>query len=104
MFSIKVINIVAKIPAGKLMTYALVAQKAGSPKAYRAVGNILNRNFREQEWQLPVIKGTSIPCHRVVRSDGHLGGYAKGLKEKQKILESEGHVVDKNRIKLLNLA
>ena len=102
-FTIKVLNIVAKIPSGKLMTYAGVAKKAGSPRAYRAVGSILNRNYREREWQLPVIKGATIPCHRVVRSDGHIGEYAKGAKEKEKLLEAEGHVIDKHRIKLLNL-
>lgn len=85
------------------MTYSSVAKKAGSPRAYRAVGSILNRNYREQEWQLPVIKGKTIPCHRVVRSDGHIGEYAKGMKEKEKLLETEGHVVDKHKIKLLDL-
>lgn len=102
-FTIKVINIVAKIPSGKLMTYSGVAKKAGSPRAYRAVGNILNRNYREQEWQLPVIKGIPIPCHRVVRSDGHIGNYAKGQKAKEELLEKEGHVVDEHKIKLMNL-
>lgn len=102
-FTIKVLNTVSKIPSGKLMTYASVAKKAGSPRAYRAVGSILNRNYREMEWQLPVIRGKVIPCHRVVRSDGHIGEYAKGAKAKEKLLESEGHVVDNNKIKLLNL-
>lgn len=102
-FTIKVINVVAQIPRGKLMTYAQVAKKAGSARAYRAVGSILNRNYREREWQLPVIKGSEIPCHRVVRSDGHIGQYAKGMKEKEKLLEAEGHVVDKGKIKLMNL-
>ena len=85
------------------MTYASVAKKAGSPRAYRAVGSILNRNYREQEWQLPVIKGKTIPCHRVVRSDGHIGEYAKGTQAKKELLESEGHVVDNGKIKLMNL-
>jgi len=102
-FTIKVINIVAKIPRGKLMTYAQVAEKAGSPRAYRAVGSILNRNYRERQWQLPVIKGKDIPCHRVIRSDGHIGQYAKGMKAKEKLLELEGHVIDKHKIKVMNL-
>ena len=102
-FTIKVLNIVSKIPHGKLMTYAQIAKKAGSPRAYRAVGSILNRNYREREWQLPVIKGKEILCHRVIRSDGHIGEYAKGMKEKEKLLEQEGHVIDKHKIKLLNL-
>lgn len=102
-FAIDVVNIVAKIPKGKLMTYSAVAKKAGSPKAYRAVGSILNRNFRERDSQLPGISGEPIPCHRVIRSDGHIGEYAKGMKEKERLLESEGHVVENNKIKLLNI-
>lgn len=102
-FAIDVVNIVALIPKGKLMTYSGVAQKAGSPKAYRAVGSILNRNYRDRGSQLPGISGEPIPCHRVVRSDGHIGEYARGTKEKEKLLEAEGHVVEKHRIKLLNL-
>ncbi|AKM82142.1 TPA: methylated-DNA--[protein]-cysteine S-methyltransferase [Candidatus Berkelbacteria bacterium] len=103
-FSIDVINIVAQIPKGKLMTYSKVAEKAGSPRAYRAVGSILNRNFRNQGNQLPGISGIPIPCHRVVRADGHIGDYAKGPKEKEKLLEIEGHVVENGKLKLMNLA
>jgi O-6-methylguanine DNA methyltransferase len=55
-----------------------VAKLAGSPKAYRAVGNILNKNYDPQ-----------IPCHRVVRSDGTAGGYNRGSAQKVKILKSE---------------
>jgi O-6-methylguanine DNA methyltransferase len=102
-FSIKVLNIVSKIPSGKLMTYSSVAQKAGSSRAYRAVGNILNRNYRERQWQLPVVKGEPVPCHRVIRSDGSIGGYALGSTKKEKLLEKEGHVIDKHKIKLMNL-
>jgi O-6-methylguanine DNA methyltransferase len=55
-----------------------VAKLAGSPKAYRAVGNILNKNYDPQ-----------IPCHRVIRSDGTTGGYNRGSAQKIKILKSE---------------
>ncbi len=48
-FSRKVLNIVAQIPKGKVMTYSQVAKKAGSPQAYRAVGSILNRNYRGEK-------------------------------------------------------
>lgn len=61
-FKEKVFEVVKNIPKGKKMTYMEVAKKAGSPKAYRAVGNILKTNY-----------DSSIPCHRVIRSDGKLG-------------------------------
>ena len=78
-FSDKVYKIVRKIPKGKVLTYKQVAKLAGRPKAYRAVGNILNKNCN-----------SSIPCHRVVRSDGKLGGYNRGSERKRKILIQEG--------------
>jgi len=78
-FSKKVYSIVAKIPKGKTMTYKEVAARAGNPKASRAVGNILNTNYNP-----------TIPCHRVVRSDGKPGGYNRGSEEKKKKLQTEG--------------
>ncbi len=78
-FKKNVFNVVKKIPKGKTMTYKNVAVLAGSPKAWRAVGNILNKNYNE-----------SIPCHRVVRSDGKTGGYNRGEKKKTFLLEKEG--------------
>ena len=78
-FSEKVYEVVKKIPKGKVLTYKEVAKKAGSPTAYRAVGNILNKNYDPK-----------IPCHRVIRSDGKLGGYNRGAKNKEKILKKEG--------------
>lgn len=96
------------------MTYHQVAKAAGSPKAYRAVGSILNRNYRQKEWQLPLEEISAqggpasdwepVPCHRVIRSDGVVGGYARGAQDKIRILILEGHVVDKNRIRLPKLA
>ncbi|KKS34686.1 MAG: Methylated-DNA/protein-cysteine methyltransferase [Parcubacteria group bacterium GW2011_GWC2_42_13] len=79
-FKQKVYEIVSQIPKGKVMSYKEVAKKAGRPKAYRAVGNILNKN--------PDIK--KVPCHRVIRSDGKIGGYAKGPANKIAILKKEG--------------
>ena len=76
----KVHAVVRKIPKGKVLTYKEVAQKAGQPGAYRAVGNILNKNY-----------DPAIPCHRVVRSDGRLGGYNRGAQNKIKILTEEGY-------------
>lgn len=79
MFTEKVFEVVKKIPKGKTLTYKEVAAKAGSPKAYRAVGNIISKNY-----------DLAIPCHRVIRSDGGLGGYNRGLKKKHAILQKEG--------------
>jgi len=78
-FSEKVYQVVKKIPKGKVLTYKEVAELAGSPFAYRAVGNILHKN-----------KNKNIYCHRVIRSDGKLGGYNKGKKQKALILKKEG--------------
>lgn len=77
-FKEKVLYIVSKIKKGEIMTYKQVAVLAGSPKAYRAVGNILSQNYDR-----------SIPCHRVIRSDGKLGGYNRGAKLKRKLLKKE---------------
>lgn len=78
-FTEKVYGVVRKIPKGETLTYKQVARLAGSPKAFRAVGNILNKNYDE-----------NIPCHRVVRSDGQIGGYNRGAEQKIKILKKEG--------------
>lgn len=78
-FGEKVIKVVKKIPRGKVITYKEVAKLSGSPKAWRAVGNILNKN-----------KNPKIPCHRVIKSDGSLGGYNRGTSLKKKILKKEG--------------
>jgi O-6-methylguanine DNA methyltransferase len=77
-FSNKVLAVVKKIPASKVLSYQQVAEKAGKPKAYRAVGNILNKN-----------RNPKIPCHRVVRSDGKLGGYNRGIRLKEELLKQE---------------
>lgn len=99
-FTKNVLGIVGKIKRGQLMTYAEVAKLAGSPRAYRAVGSILGRHFRAREWQLPLEAFEPVPCHRVIRSDGYVGGYARGTKAKERILRLEGHVIDNGRIKL----
>jgi O-6-methylguanine DNA methyltransferase len=81
-FQQKIYEIVRKIHKGATMTYAEVAVLAGKPKAYRAVGNILNKNYN-----------SSIPCHRVIRSDGRAGGYNRGADKKEKILAQERTVI-----------
>lgn len=61
------------------MTYKEVAMAIGLPKAYRAVGNALNKN--------PF--APKVPCHRVIRSDGTIGGFASGTKKKIELLKRE---------------
>jgi len=68
-----------QIPYGQTRPYSWVAQEAGSPRAYRAVGTALAKN------PIPII----IPCHRVLRKDGTLGGYGGGLDMKRRLLEME---------------
>jgi O-6-methylguanine DNA methyltransferase len=82
-FTEKVLDIVAKIPSGKTLTYKEVARKAGSEGASRAVGMIMSKN-----------QDKHVPCHRVVRSDGSVGGY-NGLqgKDKKAIIENEKRLI-----------
>ncbi len=91
-FSKKVYKIVAKIPRGKVITYKMAAKLAGSPRAYRAVGNALNKN--------PDLK--KIPCHRVIKSDGKIGGYRYGTKRKIALLKKENVVIKNGRV-ILNI-
>ena len=70
----------ARIPKGQVRSYAWVARRIGRPRAARAVGNALNRN--------PFTP--LVPCHRVVRTDGSLGGYAGGPEKKRRLLRREG--------------
>jgi len=85
-FTEKVRKIVRKIPKGKTMTYKEVATKAGNPKAARAVGALMRSNY-----------DPSIPCHRVIASDGAMRGYNRsGIRRKQEMLiEKAGRVVRK---------
>jgi O-6-methylguanine DNA methyltransferase len=79
-FKEKVLRIVKNIPRGKTKTYKEVARLAGSPKAFRAVGNIMAKNFNKE-----------IPCHRIIKSDGTLGNYNRGgTTKKRAILRKEG--------------
>jgi O-6-methylguanine DNA methyltransferase len=78
-----VIEVVKDIPAGSVLTYQEVAQQAGHKKAARAVANIMANNY-----------DVSIPCHRVIRSDGTVGGYNRGGPEvKRAKLEKEGVIL-----------
>ena len=81
-FAKKVYAVVSKIPLGQVRSYKWVAQKAGKPKAYRAVGTILKNN------PYPLI----IPCHRVVKNDLSSGGYALGRRNKKMLLGLEKEI------------
>src|SRR3989344_7018740 len=86
-FQQKVYDVVAKIPKGQTMTYKQVAEAIGQPMAYRAVGNALNKNpfvYSELNQKVP-----KVPCHRVIKSDGFTGGFAKGTKKKVELLKKE---------------
>jgi O-6-methylguanine DNA methyltransferase len=82
-FSEKVKDVVRKIPKGEMKSYREVAIAAGSPAAHRAVANAMAANYDE-----------TVPCHRVIRSDGELGDYNRGGTEaKRRLLESEGVIL-----------
>lgn len=81
-FQDQVYAVVKKIPKGKVLTYKEVAMKIGRPGTARAIGTVLSKNFDK-----------SIPCHRVVRSDGKIGNYNRGGQAgKMKILKKEGYI------------
>lgn len=83
-FSQDCYQLLRKIPKGKVTTYKIIAEKLGK-KSYRAVGQIVGANT-----DIP-----ATPCHRVVKTDGGIGGYALGVDKKIAILEQEGvEVVD----------
>jgi methylated-DNA-[protein]-cysteine S-methyltransferase len=82
-FTREVLRATAKIPFGDVSTYAGVAEAAGSPRAVRAAGNALGAN------PMPVV----VPCHRVLRTGGALGGYTGGLERKEFLLRLEGRLL-----------
>ena len=86
-FRKKVYDVVKKIPRGKILSYKLVAKLAGKPKAWRAVGNILNKN-----------RDKKIPCHRVIKSNGKIGGYNRGIKKKIALLKREGVKIKNKKV------
>lgn len=84
-FAAKVLRTTCKIPHGKVDTYSGLAAKSLSPRAARAVGTAMANN------PFPLV----VPCHRVVRSDGSLGGFGGGLGMKKELLQREGVAQDK---------
>ncbi len=79
-FARRVLAVTSEIPYGGLLSYAEVAADAGSPRGSRAAGNALGSN------PMPIV----VPCHRVLRSGGALGGYGGGVERKRWLLELEG--------------
>ena len=86
-FNQRIYDLLKKVPKGKVTTYKILAEALGT-KAYRAVGNAMNKNPFA-----PVV-----PCHRVVNSKGHLHGYAHGLKKKVELLRKERIKIKNNMI------
>jgi methylated-DNA-[protein]-cysteine S-methyltransferase len=78
-FERRVYRVISQIPAGQTRSYKWVAVRCRTPKAFRAVGNALNKN------PYPGI----IPCHRVIKADGSVGGYSRGADLKKRLLRRE---------------
>jgi len=89
-FQQQVYRLTAKVPRGRVTTYAIIAKVLRNPRATRAVGNALNKNPYAPQ----------VPCHRVIRSTGEIGGFASGTKNKIKKLQQEGVVIKNNRLDL----
>lgn len=81
-----------KVPKGRVTTYKELSKSVGLKNGQRAIGRIMNKNPN------PVV----VPCHRVVRSDGFVGGYAYGETAKRKLLSKEGIAVKKGKIENWN--
>ena len=93
-FNEKIYGLLRKVPKGKVATYKSLAEAAGT-RAYRAVGQVMNKN----PYGILNCKGKDmVPCHRVVASNGHLHGFAHGLKKKKELLEKEGIQIKDNKI------
>lgn len=78
-FEMAVYDTVRRIPAGETRSYSWVAREIGRPRAARAVGSALHKNPFAPE----------VPCHRVVRADGSIGGFAQGVARKRELLDNE---------------
>jgi len=86
-FQEKVWKLLEQIPEGKVAKYGIIAKKLNS-KAFRAVGNAYHNNPNAPK----------IPCHRVVNSNGNVGGFAAGIDNKIKLLEKEGVKIEDNKV------
>ncbi len=106
-FASRVYALCRRIPRGKVSTYGAIAKAIGKPGAARAVGNALNANphsyeTRDARKALPPASARGsrglVPCHRVVQSDGRLGGFAHGATRKAALLKAEGVRIRNGRV------
>jgi len=90
------------IPPGKVSTYKEVSRIINQPQAFRAVGQALNKNknLYPPKFSGKILADEKIPCHRVIRSSGFIGGYVKGQREKIRILKKEGVQIKNQRVDL----
>ncbi len=91
-FSAQCYRLLSMVPAGKVTTYKEIAAALES-KGYRAVGNAMNRNP----------DAPRVPCHRVVKSDGSIGGYALGQQRKISLLRAEGISIKSGKVEDLEM-
>ena len=91
-FKNKIYQVIKRISPGRVLSYKAVAKLAGFPRAWRAVGNVLNKNrdLHPPKFSTKTLAGKQIPCHRVIRSNGKIGGYNRGIKKKIALLKREG--------------
>lgn len=87
-FKEKVYKACRKVKKGQVSTYKEIGRAINFPKAFRAVGNALNKNPYAPK----------VPCHRIVRSNGEVGGFANGKKAKERLLKQEGIKIKSGRI------
>ena len=87
-FKARVLATVRRIPVGRVATYGDIAELAGSPRAWRAVGTVM-RECRD----------AAIPCHRVIGAGGALGGYGSSIQLKRELLRAEGLEVSPTRVR-----
>ncbi|MFH1306953.1 MAG: MGMT family protein [Candidatus Micrarchaeota archaeon] len=87
-FAKKVWKACSLIPKGKISTYSSIARAIGKPNASRAIGNALNKSPGMPK----------CPCHRVVKSNGSIGGFAKGKRKKIELLKKEGIKIRNSKI------
>ena len=85
----KIYRKLLQVPSGKITTYKELARSVGLENGQRVIGQIMKKN------PFPVI----IPCHRVVKSNGEIGGYAYGINIKKSMLVKEGILIKNNKIK-----
>jgi methylated-DNA-[protein]-cysteine S-methyltransferase len=91
-FNERCYELLRNVPKGKITTYKALAKSMGT-KAYRAVGNAMNKNPYAPE----------VPCHRVIKSDGEIGGFAHGTKKKIEMLEKEGIPIKNGKVENMEM-